>query len=128
MRHETVGLRGLLVTEAHHFPHLAERFYWDGPLAYIAALDRHLGEPEQAEALFALLLREPHRQHLLGLRAAPDTATAPSNAEAALARLDLVDCSTGWIRSRGALPGSVYCGYGAEPLRCLNRELWTCRL
>ncbi|MGN6325420.1 MAG: TetR/AcrR family transcriptional regulator, partial [Pseudolysinimonas sp.] len=66
-------------------------FYDDGPLSYIAALRSRLPESDadRAEALFALLLGEPHRQRLLGLRPAPDRAEAAAHASAALSALGM---------------------------------------
>ncbi|WP_232071032.1 TetR/AcrR family transcriptional regulator C-terminal domain-containing protein [Phytohabitans flavus] len=90
---EAIGLHRLMITEAHSFPDLAKRFYRDGPQAYITALNERLPEPDtaQAQALFTLLLGEPHRQRLLGLRAAPSRATAAAHARAALAQLSLTE-------------------------------------
>ncbi|SEL29881.1 TetR/AcrR family transcriptional regulator [Rhodococcus maanshanensis] len=88
---EAIGLHRLMITEAHRFPDLATRFYRDGPQAYIAALNGRLPEPdlELAQSVFALLLGEPHRQRLLGLRAGPDPTEAAAHAAAALRRLGL---------------------------------------
>ncbi|GAA4219720.1 TetR/AcrR family transcriptional regulator [Actinocatenispora rupis] len=88
---EAIGLHRLMVTEAHAFPDLAARFYRDGPEAYVRALGDRLPRPDPAlaTALFTLLLGEPHRQRLLGLRAAPGRAQARAHARAALTRLGL---------------------------------------
>ena len=88
---EAVGLHRLMIAEARTFPELAERFYADGPAAYIAALRARLnGESaEQAETLFALLLGEPHRKRLLGLTSAPTRAESEAQALAAIEVLGL---------------------------------------
>jgi AcrR family transcriptional regulator len=88
---EAIGLHRLMITEAHRFPDLARRFYRDGPQAYVAALAARLPEPAagRAEALFALLLGEPHRRRLLGLTGAPDRAAATAHARAALGLLGI---------------------------------------
>ncbi|WP_348789309.1 TetR/AcrR family transcriptional regulator [Leifsonia sp. NPDC080035] len=88
---DAIGLHRLAIGESHRFPDLAVRFYDDGPLSYIAALRSRLpdGEADRAEALFALLLGEPHRQRLLGLRPAPDAPAAAAHARAALSALGL---------------------------------------
>ncbi|MEU4777704.1 TetR/AcrR family transcriptional regulator [Micromonospora sp. NPDC023633] len=93
---EAIGLHRLMVTEAHAFPDLAKRFYRDGPESYIRALGERLPEPDPdlARALFTLLLGEPHRQRLLGLRAAPTRAEARGHAVAALTQLGLDDAPT----------------------------------
>lgn len=89
---EAVGLHRLMIAEAHRFPDLARRFYDDGPRAYTAALNDRLAEPDpaRAEALFALLLGEPHRRRLLGLTPPPSRAGAAAHARAAL---DLITAS-----------------------------------
>ncbi|GAB1817107.1 TetR/AcrR family transcriptional regulator [Herbidospora sp. RD11066] len=81
---EAVGLHRMLVAEAHAFPGLAEGFYRDGPQAYIDALATRLPAGDLASSLFTLLLGEPHRQRLLGLRAAPSRAEAAEHAAKAL--------------------------------------------
>jgi AcrR family transcriptional regulator len=88
---EAVGLHRLMIAEAGALPGLAERFYADGPRSYIAALDRRLphSDPERATALFALLLGEPHRRRLLGLRDAPTRREAAEHAASALRLLGL---------------------------------------
>lgn len=88
-----VGLHRLVVSESRRFPDLAERFYDEGPRRYIAAIESHLsGEDSgRGEALFGLLLGEPHRQRLLGLRPAPDLAASAALARAAMASLHLTD-------------------------------------
>jgi AcrR family transcriptional regulator len=90
---EAVGLHSLMIGEARRFPELARRFYEEGPRGYIARLQALLpgDEADRAEQLFALLLGEPHRQRLLGLRPAPDRATAGAQARDALAALGLSD-------------------------------------
>ncbi|WP_025157811.1 TetR/AcrR family transcriptional regulator [Leifsonia aquatica] len=88
---EAIGLHRLMIAEASSLPGLAERFYADGPRSYIVALDQRLPSPdrERATALFALLLGEPHRQRLLGLRAAPTRREAAAQAQGALRLLGL---------------------------------------
>lgn len=88
---EAVGLHGLMIGEARRFPELARRFYEEGPRGYIARLQSQLSDDDavRAEELFTLLLGEPHRQRLLGLRPAPDRATAGAQARDALAALGL---------------------------------------
>ncbi|GAA1800391.1 TetR/AcrR family transcriptional regulator [Leucobacter iarius] len=88
---EAIGLHRLVIAEARTFPGLAERFYADGPAAYIAALRQRMPDRsvDRAEALFALLLGEPHRKRLLGLTSAPTRAEAESQALAAIAALGL---------------------------------------
>ncbi|MFU8854429.1 TetR/AcrR family transcriptional regulator [Micromonospora sp. SL1-18] len=100
---EAIGLHRLMVTEAHAFPELAKRFYRDGPESYIRALGERLPEPDPdlARALFTLLLGEPHRQRLLGLRAAPTQAEARGHAIAALTQLGLDDARDASARHGG---------------------------
>lgn len=89
---DAVGLHRLVIAESRRFPELAERFYEEGPRRYIAAIEARLPPDDggadhgRAEALFALLLGEPHRQRLLGLRPAPDAAASAAHARAALER------------------------------------------
>jgi AcrR family transcriptional regulator len=89
---DAVGLHRLAIAESHRFPDLAVRFYDDGPLSYIQTLLSRLPEAHRyrAEALFALLLGEPHRQRLLRLRPAPDVAAAAAHARTALRALGLM--------------------------------------
>ncbi|GAA5192631.1 hypothetical protein GCM10023322_52680 [Rugosimonospora acidiphila] len=86
---EAISLHKLMIIEANRFPDLAKRFYHDGPESYIQALNQLLAEPdvELARSLFTLLLGEPHRQRLLGLRAAPSRTKATAHARAALRQL-----------------------------------------
>ncbi|WP_219514283.1 TetR/AcrR family transcriptional regulator [Nonomuraea ceibae] len=88
---EAVGLHRLMIAEAGGFPGLAARFYREGPDEYVAALLTRLPEPDPAlaEALFALLLGEPHRRRLLGLLPAPTESRAREQAAAALRLLGL---------------------------------------
>lgn len=88
---EAIGLHRLVIAEARTFPGLAERFYADGPAAYIAALRDRMParNADWAEALFALLLGEAHRKRLLGLTGAPTRAESESQALAAIAALGL---------------------------------------
>lgn len=90
---DAVGLHRLVIAESRRFPELAERFYDEGPRRYIAEIRARLDEDNasdahtRAEALFALLLGEPHRQRLLGLRPAPDASAAAAQARTALDEL-----------------------------------------
>lgn len=97
---DAVGLHRLVIAEAGRFPDLAHRFYDEGPRRYISAVRERLGqgERERAEALFGLLLGEAHRERLLGLRAAPDDATARAHARAALSLLNISDQGEGEAR------------------------------
>ncbi|XVV15272.1 TetR/AcrR family transcriptional regulator [Actinoplanes sp. CA-131856] len=83
---EAVGLHRLMIAEAFRFPRLAKGFYDDGPRGYIAALGARLDPPDEglAEALFTLLLGEPHRRRLLGLTAAPTRRAAAAHARRAV--------------------------------------------
>lgn len=91
-----VGMHRLMIAEALQFPELAASFYESGPRGYIdllgAGLPGELGETERsalAEALFGLLLGEPHRRRLLGLSEAPNRAAARAHVTSALALLRL---------------------------------------
>ncbi|MGN8049624.1 TetR/AcrR family transcriptional regulator [Curtobacterium sp. 22159] len=86
---EAVGLHRLMIAESPRFPDLARRFYEDGPRRYIEALAAYSRSADvgQAEALFALLLGERHRQRLLGLLPAPTLPMAAAHAEDAIRRL-----------------------------------------
>lgn len=86
-----ISLHRLAIAESRRFPELAERFYDEGPQRYVAALRERLPATDRprAEALFALLLGEPHRQRLLGLRSAPDDDAAATHAAAALRLLGI---------------------------------------
>lgn len=94
---EAVGLHRLMIAEAQRFPELARRFYEEGPRGYIVRLEALLpdSDPLLAEQLFALLLGEPHRQRLLGIRAAPDRAMAALQARAALSALGVGEVGAG---------------------------------
>jgi len=87
---DAVTLHGLVVAEARQFPELAATFYARGPQSSITALARVLtadGLPDaglRAEALYSLLLGEPHRRRLLGLAPAPSMSEAREHATAAL--------------------------------------------
>ncbi|WP_334152624.1 TetR/AcrR family transcriptional regulator [Microbacterium sp.] len=84
---DAVGMHRLMIGESAQFPDLAARFYASGPEGYIGMLQQHLAgddTAERAEALFGLLLGEPHRRRLLGLVPAPDRAAARAQAERAL--------------------------------------------
>ncbi|UTX53921.1 TetR/AcrR family transcriptional regulator [Leucobacter aridicollis] len=87
-----VGMHRLMIAEASQFPDLAAGFYESGPRGYVALLAEHLpGDRAErevvAEALFGVLLGEPHRRRLLGLQSEPDPAVARAHAERALALL-----------------------------------------
>ncbi|WP_433675655.1 TetR/AcrR family transcriptional regulator [Microbacterium gorillae] len=84
---EAIALHRLVIASAREFPELGAQFYRDGPESYIAALRQHVSDPALAEALFSLLLGEPHRRRLLGLTPAPSPSDAAAVAAAALARL-----------------------------------------
>lgn len=93
---DAVGLHRLMIGESAQFPDLAERFYDSGPRGYIALLGQYLperggapGSTAQAEALFSLLLGEPHRRRLLGLASAPSEERAREYAAATIALLGL---------------------------------------
>lgn len=86
---EAIALHRLVIASAREFPELGAQFYRDGPESYIAALRGHVSDPELAEALFSLLLGEPHRRRLLGLTPTPTAAEAEALALAALARLGI---------------------------------------
>ncbi|MGA4544151.1 TetR/AcrR family transcriptional regulator [Uniformispora flossi] len=89
---EAVGLHRLMIAEATTFPALAARFHRDGPRGYITALAGRLPGPDPeplAEALFTLLLGEPHRERLLGLRPAPTEEEARRHARTALELLGI---------------------------------------
>lgn len=90
-----VRMHRLMIGECAQFPELAERFYDSGPRGYVQLLTerlvpmRHADAQEFAEALFGLLLGEPHRRRLLSLSPAPTKAGAREQARAALTMLGL---------------------------------------
>ncbi|GAA1578136.1 TetR/AcrR family transcriptional regulator [Leucobacter aridicollis] len=93
-----VAMHRLMIAEAQQFPELAASFYDSGPRSYVALLGASLGEPDPeppaerdslAEALFGLLLGEPHRRRLLGLAGAPTPEMSRIHAERALALLGI---------------------------------------
>ncbi|WP_217184954.1 TetR/AcrR family transcriptional regulator [Streptomyces sp. AC495_CC817] len=88
---EAVGLHRLMISSARDFPELSAAFYADGPERYIAALRERLdpASASAAEALFTLLLGEPHRRRLLGLAPAPTDAQASAHAATTLRLLGL---------------------------------------
>lgn len=93
---DAVGLHRLMIGEAAQFPELASAFYASGPRGYVALLAQHLSRTDglvQAEALFGLLLGEPHRRRLLGLAPAPNAAAARAHAEQVIALLGLTERS-----------------------------------
>ncbi|MGD8168451.1 TetR/AcrR family transcriptional regulator C-terminal domain-containing protein [Herbiconiux sp. P16] len=82
-----VALHRSVIAEAPRFPELARDFYETGPQHSIDLLARYLtgdGAPARAEALYSLLLGEPHRLRLLGLTPAPSRTWATSHAARAL--------------------------------------------
>ncbi|MCI2957714.1 TetR/AcrR family transcriptional regulator [Agromyces atrinae] len=86
---DVVGLHRVMIGESRLFPELAHRFYESGPRSYIALLADRLSRdaPDstpRAEALFGLLLGEPHRRRLLGLAPAPSRAEAHDYADSVL--------------------------------------------
>jgi AcrR family transcriptional regulator len=107
-----VALHRSVIAEAPRFPALARAFYATGPEHSIALLARYLPDPAPrpgshhrapgspppaptvptaeaiAEALYALLLGEPHRRRLLALAPAPTRPEAAAHATAALALLE----------------------------------------
>lgn len=100
---DAVGLHRLVIAESRRFPELAARFYDEGPRRYVAAIRARLAaagveDDGSAEALFALLLGEPHRQRLLGLRAAPDQTASAAQARAALLQLGALPQAIGGAR------------------------------
>lgn len=102
---DAVAMHRLMIGECRQFPELASRFYESGPRGYVELLERHLDAappadaPVLAEALFGLLLGEPHRRRLLGLTPAPSTHDAAEHASTALRLLGLGGSSAG--RSHG---------------------------
>ncbi|PPF87205.1 TetR/AcrR family transcriptional regulator [Pseudoclavibacter sp. RFBJ3] len=99
-----VGLHRLMIGEAAQFPELASGFYSSGPRGYVALLAQCLPPASGlvqvktdaealalAEALFGLLLGEPHRRRLLGLAPAPSAAAARAHAEQVIALLGLTE-------------------------------------
>lgn len=91
-----VAMHRLMIAEAQQFPELAASFYDSGPRGYIdllaAGLPAGSSESERAalaEALFGLVLGEPHRRRLLGLSDAPSRAAARAHVASALALLRL---------------------------------------
>ncbi len=95
---EAVGLHRLMIAECGQFPDLAARFYASGPRGYIELLSSRLPDgpgggdrTELAEALFGLLLGEPHRRRLLGLSPAPTLTAAQDHARTVLALLGIAN-------------------------------------
>ncbi len=89
---DAVGLHRLMIGEAPQFPELAAGFYASGPQGYIVLLAQHLphaGAEMEAEALFGLLLGEPHRRRLLGLAPAPSKEAAREHAARVISLLGL---------------------------------------
>ena len=79
---------------------LASGFYSSGPRGYVTLLAQHLSPASGlvqaealplAEALFGLLLGEPHRRRLLGLAPAPSAAAARAHAEQVITLLGLTE-------------------------------------
>lgn len=93
---DAVGLHRLMIGEAPQFPELAAGFYASGPKGYISLLAQHLSRAAvdaEAEALFGLLLGEPHRRRLLGLTPAPTKKGAREYAERVISSLRLSESS-----------------------------------
>lgn len=87
---DAVGLHRLMIGEAPQFPELAAAFYSSGPQGYVTLLAQRLSRTAtdgEAEALFGLLLGEPHRRRLLGLASAPTKDAAREYAERVLSLL-----------------------------------------
>jgi AcrR family transcriptional regulator len=87
---DAVTLHRLVMAEAWQFPELAARFYARGPRSSITALadclaaDGIADARHRAEALYSLLLGEPHRRRLLGLTPAPSISEAHRHAMTAI--------------------------------------------
>lgn len=102
---DAVTLHRLVIAESRQLPQLAATFYERGPSRSIDALAASLGPEhthatpgatrqagtaspdaarELAEALYTLLLGEPHRRRLLGLTPAPSREEARSHARRAI--------------------------------------------
>ncbi len=93
---DAIGLHRLMIGEAPQFPELAAGFYASGPQGYITLLAQHLSHTAvdaEAEALFGLLLGEPHRRRLLGLTPAPTKKAAREYAERVISILRLSESS-----------------------------------
>ncbi|HXH34465.1 MAG TPA: TetR/AcrR family transcriptional regulator [Plantibacter sp.] len=89
---DAVGLHRLMIGESAQFPELAADFYASGPRGYIALLAQYLplaDDNANAEALFGLLLGEPHRRRILGLTPAPTQDAAQKHAERVITLLGL---------------------------------------
>ena len=90
---EAVGLHRLVIGESQRFPELARRFYQSGPSRstrlLLSTLERHdeHADSADAEALYSLLLGEPHRRRLLGLEPAPDARECSRHARDVLEKL-----------------------------------------
>ena len=90
---DAVTLHRLVIAESRQLPRLAAMFYERGPARSIEVLAASLAPDdaapdgatrETAEALFTLLLGEPHRRRLLGLTPAPSRAEARAHARRAI--------------------------------------------
>ncbi|MFJ3407101.1 TetR/AcrR family transcriptional regulator [Promicromonospora sp. NPDC090134] len=103
---DAVTLHRLVIAESRQLPQLAATFYERGPARSIDVLTASLGPEhtvrttpgatrqadtalpgaarELAEALYALLLGEPHRRRLLGLTPAPSREQARAHARRAI--------------------------------------------
>ncbi|MFI9488580.1 TetR/AcrR family transcriptional regulator [Promicromonospora sp. NPDC052451] len=96
---DAVTLHRLVIAESRQHPQLAATFYEQGPARSIevlaASLDRRrttAGGPDDsapdapgaAEAIYTLLLGEPHRRRLLGLAPAPSYEEARAHARHAI--------------------------------------------
>lgn len=91
---DAVTLHRLVIAESRQLPQLAALFYERGPARSIDVLAASLAPQddarpddaarESAEALYTLLLGEPHRRRLLGLTPAPSRAEARAHARHAI--------------------------------------------
>lgn len=96
---DAVTLHRLVIAESRQLPQLAAMFYERGPARSIEVLTASLtpsddagperagpddAPRETAEALYTLLLGEPHRRRLLGLAPAPSRAEARAHARRAI--------------------------------------------
>lgn len=91
---DAVTLHRLVIAESRQLPQLAAMFYERGPARSVEVLAASLAPQEDAapdeatrdtaEALYTLLLGEPHRRRLLGLTPAPSRAEARAHARRAI--------------------------------------------
>ncbi|MFI6426905.1 TetR/AcrR family transcriptional regulator [Promicromonospora sp. NPDC050880] len=93
---DAVTLHRLVIAESRQHPQLAATFYEQGPARSIEVLAASLDSrrttaggplpdaPGTAEAIYTLLLGEPHRRRLLGLAPAPSYEEARAHARRAI--------------------------------------------